>query len=99
MDYLFDNFKRSTVIFHNLAYDGCLVRFDFNVEKALEKGCQIFTETFKQGTCEIKFIDSLAKIPYKLANFPKLFGIKNTVKEIFPYNYYTTNRIFGSTTP
>ena len=86
MEYLFSNFKNSTVIFHNLAYDGRLVRSDFNVEKALEKDRQIFTETFKQGTSEIKFIDSLAEIPYKLPMFPKLFDIKNTVKEIFPYN-------------
>ena len=96
MNYLFGNFKRVVVIFHNLAYDGRLVRSDFNVEKALEKGRQIFTETFKQGSRQIKFIDSLAKIPYKLATFPKLFGIQNTVKEIFPYNYYTTQRVFNN---
>ena len=88
MDYLFTNFKRSTVIFHNLAYDGRLVRRDFNVDKALEKGRQVFTETFSLSGSVIKFIDSYAKIPYKLADFPKIFDIKNTIKEVFPYNYY-----------
>ena len=38
MQYLFSNFNKAVVIFHNLAYDGRLVRSEFNVDKALEKG-------------------------------------------------------------
>ena len=99
MDYLFTNFKSAVVIFHNLAYDVRLVRSKFNVDKVLEKGRQIFTETFTRNDHVIKFIDSYAKIHYKLSLFPKIFDIKNTVKEIFPYNYYTTERIFCGSAP
>ena len=95
MNYLFSNFKTSTVILHNLAYDGRPVHSEFNVNKALEKGLQIFTQRFCQNDSEIKFIDSYAKIPYKLSLFPMIFDIRNTIKEIFPYNYYTSKHLFS----
>ena len=94
MDYLFTNFKTSTVIFHNLAYDGRLVRYEFNVDKTLEKGKQIFTQSFTRNGHVIMFIDSYAKISYKLSMFPKIFDIGNIVKEILPYNYYSSQRVF-----
>ena len=94
MDYLFTNFKKSIVIFLNLAYDVRPVRSELNVVEALEKCRQIFTQSFTSNDRVIKFIDSYAKIPYKLSLFPKIFDIGEIVKEIFPYNYYTSQRIF-----
>ena len=96
MDCLFSNFKTSAVVFHNLAYDGGLIRSEFNIEKALEKGRQIFTQSFTRNGHVIEFIDSYAKIPYQLSLFPKIFYIKNIVKEIFPYKHYSSQRVFTS---
>ena len=61
--------------------------------KALEKGRQIFTESFTRKSHVIKFIIHIQdSIPLVIVS--KIFNIKNIVKEIFMYNYYMSRRVF-----
>ena len=94
MNYLFDNFTSTFVIFHNLAYAGRLAQCEFNIVMTLEKGKQIFIHNFTRNNYHIKFIDSHTKIPYRLSILPNIFKTKNIMKEIFPYNCYASKKVF-----
>ena len=92
----------SVVYFHNLGFDGRLL-LKYGVRKNIVKGSRIIQqENYYRGKV-ITLRDSYSMFTQKLANFPKCFpddfkGL-NIQKELFPYRYYTYERVFGSEQP
>jgi hypothetical protein len=86
------------VYFHNLAYDFSFLA-KHGVSSMIPKGNRNLQSTIIYGSSkavQVKFHDSLAMIPSKLAEFPQMFGLKNVKKEKFPYRYYTLDDIISS---
>ena len=84
--------KDCVVYFHNLGYDICAF-YKFLRTKALRKGRKMMTATLYYNKKTFTFKDSLSLIPMKLEKFPKTFNITNIKKEVFPYQYYTFQRL------
>ena len=82
---------KSIVYFHNLAYDGRLCR-DINIVKTIEKGNKIYSQHHIYDNKHIELRDSYALITMPLKNFSKCFNL-DVKKEIFPYKYYTYERM------
>ena len=99
LEYLPDN---SVVYFHNLGFDGRLL-MKHGVKSNIIKGSRIIQQmNFYKGK-RIQMKDSFSMFSQKLANFPKCFpddfkGL-NIQKELFPYRYYTYERVFSSFKP
>ena len=89
LNYLPNN---SMVYFHNLAYD---IRFlaSYGINKSIIKGNKMMTTDIKYKSKTIHFKDSLPILSCKLSQLPKMFDIQNIQKEIFPYKYYTFERL------
>ena len=82
------------VYFHNLSYDGRMLA-KYGIIKAVLKCNKIYAMTILYDGKKIKFRDSLALIPDKLANFCQLFNLGDDgEKEIFPYKYYNEQTMF-----
>ena len=89
LEFLPDN---ANVYFHNLAYDiRMLPQFTFT--NTIIKGSKMMKADIKYKGKTIHFKDSLAIIQAPLREFPKMFNIPSIQKEIFPYNYYTLDRL------
>ncbi|MFA5704606.1 MAG: DNA polymerase, partial [Advenella sp.] len=80
----------SIVYFHNLAYDGCFFRNYF--VNAVAEGNKYYSIDLNYKGKQIFLKDSLKIINMPLASFPLAFNLKS-LKEIFPYNLYTEERI------
>lgn len=82
----------SLTYFHNLAYDGRFLA-KYGIKQCIKKGGKLlsFKITFKGKN--LQFRDSWAMISSKLSDFPSMFGIKDVAKELYPYNYYTEDRV------
>ena len=82
------------VYFHNLAYDWTFIAHKLNsIANVIKKGSKIYSAS---GTYKGKFItfkDSLPIFMCKLSGLPKSFNLKGIQKEIFPYKYYTLERL------
>ena len=89
MDVLPDN---AVVYFHNLGYDAKMFN-DFDIMNSIDKGSKTMSQTFKYNKKNITFKDSLSIISMSLAKFPKTFNLKSGEKEMFPYKYYTIERL------
>ena len=89
LEYLPDN---SVIYFHNLAYDIRMIA-SFGIYKSIIKGSKTMKADIKYKGKDLKFKDSLPIITCKLSDFPKMFNIPNIQKEIFPYKYYTVDRL------
>ena len=93
LEYLPNN---SIVYFHNLGFDGRLL-MKYGVRSNIIKGSRIIQQTnyYKGKTITLK--DSYSMFTQKLANFPKCFPEEfknlNIQKELFPYRYYTYERV------
>ena len=96
LEYLPDN---SVVYFHNLGFDGRLL-MKYGVKNNIIKGSRIIQQANKYKGKNIILKDSYSMFTQKLANFPKCFPEEfkglNIQKELFPYRYYTYERIFSS---
>lgn len=103
--------KDSVVYFHNLKYDGKFF-YEYAVGKQIIKGTkvtnlqckygkEIYTDDGKVKFTSIKFClkDSAQLLPFKLASFPKTFGITGIQKEVFPYNIYTEANVLNGWYP
>ena len=80
------------IYFHNLAYD---IRFlaSYGISKSIIKGTRTMMTDIKYEGKILHFKDSLPILSCKLSDLPKMFNIENIQKEIFPYKYYTYERL------
>ena len=86
----------SICYFHNLAYDIRMILQNNNqnikILSSIIKGNQCFNMTLKFENKKITFKDSYPIFSCKLSNLPLMFNIP-CEKEIFPYKYYTFERL------
>ncbi len=82
----------AVVYFHNLAYDIRMFA-GFGITSSIIKGTKTMKAKIIYKGKKITFKDSYPVIPSKLSDFPKMFGIKGVKKELFPYKYYTLERL------
>ena len=84
---------KSCVYFHNLAYDGRFLA-KYGVVKAIKKQGKIMSMQMVYNGKVIHLRDSYSMISSPLKQFPTMFNsIKYIQKEIYPYNYYTKERV------
>jgi hypothetical protein len=86
--------KRNTrLIAHNATYDfRFLISYLRNVSE-LARGNKLISAKGRFNDYEIEIKDSYHLITMPLRNFPKVFAIENTVKEVMPYTLYTEENI------
>lgn len=88
---------KCNVYYHNLGFDGRLL-MKYGVRSNIEKGSRIIQQVNCYKDKKITLKDSLSMFTQKLANFPKCFPEEfkglNIQKELFPYRYYTFERVF-----
>lgn len=86
--------KRNTrLIAHNATYDfRFLIEYLRNVSE-LARGNKLISAKGRFNDYDIEIKDSYHLITMPLRNFPKVFGIQNTVKEVMPYTLYTEENI------
>ncbi|KAK8889413.1 hypothetical protein M9Y10_034159 [Tritrichomonas musculus] len=82
----------AVVYFHNLAYDMRMMA-SYGINKSIIKGNKVMTADIKYKKKTIHFKDTLPILSCKLSSLPKMFNIPNIQKEIFPYKYYTLERL------
>lgn len=80
--------------FHNLSYDWCMIINNVTaIQKVIKKGSKVYQAKILYINKHITFKDSLPIFMCKLEKLPEAFGLDNIVKELFPYKYYTLNRL------
>jgi hypothetical protein len=86
--------KRNTrLIAHNATYDfRFLIQYLRNVNE-LARGNKLISAKGRFNDFDIEIKDSYHLITMPLRNFPKVFGIENTVKEVMPYTLYNDDNI------
>ncbi len=89
LEYLPNN---AVVYFHNLAYDIRMLA-SFGIYKSIIKGSKTMKADIKYKGKTILFKDTLPILSCKLSQLPRMFNIPNIQKEIFPYKYYTLDRL------
>ena len=89
LDFLPDN---AVVYFHNLAYDIRMIA-QYGLNKSIIKGTKIMKGDIKYDNKTIHLKDTLPILSCKLSQLPQMFNIPNIQKEIFPYKYYTLDRL------
>lgn len=87
------------LIAHNATYD-----FRFLIEylrqiKELSRGTRLISATGVFKDLKIMIKDSYHLISMPLRNFPKVFGLSKTVKEVMPYSLYTQDNILKRFVP
>ena len=82
----------SLTYFHNLAYDGRFLA-KYGIKQCIKKGGKLMSFKISYRGKNLQFRDSWAMISSKLSDFPSMFGIKGIQKELYPYNYYTEERV------
>ena len=91
LNYLPDN---SVCYFHNFAYDWCMFnKLATSIQKVIKKGSKVYQAKIFYYKKRLTFKDSYAIFMCKLSILPKSFGLKDIKKEIFPYKYYTLERL------
>ena len=93
--------KETTIMyFHNLSFDGRLIlaKSQKASNKSIIKGNKYVKLVIPVGDAELELRDSLCLYPMRLATFPKSFPkafeeFGKIEKEIFPYSYYSYERI------
>ena len=81
--------------FHNFAYDWCMFnRLASRTTKTpIKKGSKLYKTEIKYYKKKLTFKDTYPIFMCKLADLPKAFKLEGIKKELFPYNYYTLNRL------
>ena len=96
LEYLPNN---SVVYFHNLGFDGRLL-MKYGIKNNIVKGSRIIQQTNYYKGKTITLRDSFSMFSQKLANFPRCFPNEfkglNIQKELFPYRYYTYERVLSN---
>ena len=91
LEFLPDN---SIIYFHNLGYDIRMLA-SFGIKKSIIKGTKTMMSEIKYNGKTLHFKDSLPVLFCKLSQLPKMFNIPDVQKELFPYKYYTLERIIN----
>ena len=85
----------SLIYFHNLSYDMNFLLKHFNKVKGnpiIFNGKDMsYNVIYNKKTLTIR--DSYALISSKLEAFPSMFKLDSGIKEAFPYDYYTSDRV------
>ena len=89
LDFLPDN---SMVFYHNLAYDIRMIAH-YGLNKSIIKGSKFMSGNIKYNDKTIYLKDTLPMLSCKLSQLPQCFNLPETQKEIFPYKYYTLDRL------
>jgi hypothetical protein len=86
--------KRNTrLIAHNATYDfRFLIQYLRNVNE-LARGNKLISAKGRFNDFDIEIKDSYHLITMPLRDFPQVFGIENTVKEVMPYTLYNEENI------
>ena len=84
--------NNAVVYFHNLGYDAKMFS-KFDIQSSIDKGTRTMSQKFKYNGKNIIFKDSLSILSMPLAKFPSIFHLKSGEKEMFPYKYYTIERL------
>ena len=84
--------NNSVVYFHNLGYDSRMFS-KYVITSSIDKGSKTMNQKIKFDKKTIIFKDSYSILSMKLANFPKAFKLQSGAKEMFPYKYYTFDRL------
>lgn len=79
--------------FHNFAYDWCMFNKYLTIQKVIKHGSKIYQATGFYDKKRLQFKDSLAVFMCKLETLPSSFKLEGIKKELFPYNYYTLERL------
>ena len=82
----------SIVYFHNLSYD---IRFlaSLGISNSTPRGNSILKSTIQYKGKKITLKDTVPILSCKLKDIPKMFKLDDVMKEIFPYKYYTLDRL------
>ena len=89
LNFLPDN---AVIYFHNLAYDIRMLA-QFGITSSIIKGTKTMKADIRYNKKILHFKDSLPILSCKLSQLPQMFDIPNIQKEIFPYKYYTLERL------
>lgn len=90
---LFSLKKHTRLIAHNATYDfRFLIQYLRQVSE-LARGNKLISAKGRFNDFDIQIKDSYHLITMPLRNFPKVFGIENTIKEVMPYTLYTDANI------
>lgn len=90
---LFSLKKHTRLIAHNATYDfRFLIQYLRQVSE-LARGNKLISAKGRFNDFDIQIKDSYHLITMPLRNFPKVFGIENTIKEVMPYTLYTDDNI------
>jgi len=90
---LFSLKQNTRLIAHNATYDfRFLISYLRNVSE-LARGNKLISAKGRFNDFNIEIKDSYHLITMPLRNFPKVFGIENTVKEVMPYTLYNDENI------
>lgn len=81
------------LIAHNAGYDYRFIIKHLYGNSECSKGTKLFKGCGFFGKLKIEIKDSYNLISEPLRNFPKMFGIKDCVKEVMPYKLYTSENI------
>lgn len=88
--------KINVIYFHNLKFDGWLFK-NFMIRDIVYHGSRLYRLNILvvKGKRRIIFDlrDSLALIPTALRNFPKMFGLSDIEKEMYPYDLITKESV------
>ena len=82
----------SLVYFHNLAYDIRMFAH-YGLNRSIIKGTKFLSGCINYKEKSIRFKDTLPILSCKLSSLPQMFNLPNIQKEIFPYKYYTFERL------
>ena len=89
LEFLPDN---AVIYFHNLAYDIRMLA-QYGISKSIIKGTKTMKADIKYNKKILHFKDTLPVLSCKLSQLPQMFNIPDVQKEIFPYKYYTLDRL------
>ncbi len=86
----------SIIYFHNLSYDIRMLA-SFGIQKSIIKGTKTMMTDINFKGKILHFKDTLPILNCKLEKLPKMFNLTSELgeikKEIFPYKYYTLDRL------
>ena len=90
-------FNNPCIYFHNLKYDFSFLA-KYGLKRSIQKGNRLMRAildytTYEDKHKEIYFRDTVPILSCKLSQLPSMFNIKGVQKEIFPYKYYTFERL------
>lgn len=91
LDYV-TKYNNPIIYFHNLKYDFSFIA-KYGITKALKKGSYLMRAAIEYKNKLILFRDTLPILSCKLSRLPQMFHFEDIQKEIFPYKYYTIDRL------